>query len=199
MSGDLMNAVIVGPGRIGCGFAGQLLRASGFAVVFVARQRAAVDYFNRVGAYRVCLANGREAQETVVDGVRAVSAAALDEAAQEIGEADLVITAVGASNLPDIAPLVAAGLRRRSTPVNILAFENLVDAGPRLRDLVGSHLPADFSLTEHGFSGGLVERAVTERRGDPTKDQLLTFLGHPAKAFTVDGCGLRQPLPRIQG
>src|SRR6266508_6063428 len=92
MSGRRMNAVVIGPGRIGCGLAGQLLRASGFAVVFVARQRAVGDYFNRVGAYRVCMVSGQEAQEIIVDGVKAVSTAALDEAAQEISEAQLVIT-----------------------------------------------------------------------------------------------------------
>jgi len=29
-----MKAVVIGPGRVGCGFAGQLLHASGYEVCF---------------------------------------------------------------------------------------------------------------------------------------------------------------------
>jgi mannitol-1-phosphate 5-dehydrogenase len=194
-----MNAVIIGAGRIGCGFAGQLLHASGFKVVFVARQPMMVDYFNRVGAYRVCLVNGPEKKEIIVDGVKAVSAAKLDEVAKEISQADLIITAVGAINLPEVAALIAVGLQRRSAPINILAFENVVNAGPYLRNLVANHLPADLPLAEHGFSGALVERAVTEQLGNPTTDELLIFVGDPPATFVVDGPSLRQPLPSIEG
>jgi mannitol-1-phosphate 5-dehydrogenase len=207
-----MKAVIIGAGRIGCGFAGQLLHASGFKVVFVARQPIMVDYFNRVGAYRVCLANGPETKEIIVDGVRAVSATEPDKVAKEISQANLIVTAAGVSNLSEVAPLIAAGLQSRtgalrhgvgdttgSAPVNILAFENLSDAGPLLRNLVANHLPVDFPLAKHGFSGTLVERAVTQQLGDPTEDELLTFVGDPPATFVVDGPSLCQPLPTIAG
>ena len=54
---------MIGPGRVGCGFAGQLLRASGFDVVFVARNPVLVDHFNRVRHYRICLSESEEAKE----------------------------------------------------------------------------------------------------------------------------------------
>jgi mannitol-1-phosphate 5-dehydrogenase len=194
-----MKALVIGPGRIGCGFAGQLLRHSGLEVVFVARKPSMTDYFNRVGAYRVCLVDGHATQEIVVDGVRAVSSADRDQVAREITEAGLVVTAVGPGNLPDVAQLLALGIERRTTPVNLVAFENLLDAGPRLRSLVAGHLPADFPLARHGFSGALVERAVTQRRGDAASGDLLTFVGDPPASFLVDGRSLVDPLPRIQG
>ncbi|MGH7490816.1 MAG: hypothetical protein ACREOO_00325 [bacterium] len=194
-----MKAVVIGSGRIGCGFAGQLLCASGFQVVFVSRNPNMVDYFNRVGAYRVCLVNGPEIKEIIVDGVQAVPAVNISEVAKEISQANLIITAAGASKLPEVAPLIAAGLRQCSTPVNLLAFENLSDAGPFLRNHVASHLPAGFPLAQHGFSGALVERAVTQQVGDPARDELLTFIGDPPATFVVDGTSLRQPLPTLSG
>lgn len=194
-----MKAVIIGPGRIGCGLVGQLLRASGHQVVFAARNPVVVAHFNRVGNYWVHLVNGRERHEIFVDEIRAVWTAEQDRVAEEMAEAELIATAVGASNLPAVAPLIAAGLRRRRLPVNVLAFENLANAGSYLRDLVASHLPVDFPLAEHGFSGALVSRAVTHRLRDPTGDQSLIFIGDPPATFIVDGSCLRPPLPVMEG
>lgn len=194
-----MKAVVIGPGRIGCGFAGQLLRASGHEVVFVARNPDVVDHINRVGRYRVRLVCGQESRAIVVNGIRAVSTADSEKVVEEISGAGLIATAVGASNLPDIASLIAAGLRRRSTPVNVLAFENLTHAGPYLRDLIARHLAADFPLGEHGFSGAMVNRVVTQRLAEPGEDELLTFVGDPPASFVVDGPSLCQPLPAIKG
>ena len=54
-----MKAAIIGSGRIGCGFAGQLLRAAGYDLVFLARNGKMVAHLNRLGCYRVRLANGQ--------------------------------------------------------------------------------------------------------------------------------------------
>ncbi len=194
-----MKAVVIGPGRIGCGFAGQLLRASGHEVSFLARNPALVDHLNRLQRYRVCLVGGVERREIVVDGVRAVSTADAESAVRELAAADLIVTAVGAGNLPRIAPLIAAGLQRRGTPVNTVAFENLSNAGPYLRQLVADHLPAGSALAGHGFSGSVVSRAVTERLGDPAGTEPLVFVGDPASTFAVSGPELHRPLPEIEG
>jgi mannitol-1-phosphate 5-dehydrogenase len=178
---------------------GQLLQASGHQVVFVARSPTLVDHFNRIGYYRVRLVKGLETHESIVEGIRAVSTAEPDRVAEEIAGAGLIVTAVGAGNLPQVAPLIAAGLRQRHTPVNVLACENLANAGAHLRHLVADHLPADFSLTRYGFSGALVERVVSRRLGDPGQDEPLTFVGDPPTTFVVDQGSLSQPLPAIEG
>jgi mannitol-1-phosphate 5-dehydrogenase len=194
-----MKAVVIGPGRIGCGFAGQVLRASGFDVVFLARNPALVEHLNRVRHYRVRLTERARASEAVVDGIRAVSIAESARAAREIADADVVVTSVGANNLADVAPLIAAGLTRRTSSLNVLAFENLPDASRSLRVLVGRHLPADVDVAKHGFAGALVHRVVTKRLGDPARAESLTFLGDSPAAFHVDGPSLRRPVPAIQG
>lgn len=193
-----MKAVVIGPGRVGCGFAGQLLHASGYEVVFVSRNETLVEHFNQVGRYRVRLAEARRSQEILVTGIRAIWAGEPDRVAGAIAEADLVATAVGAQSLPDIAPLIAAGLAQRRQPTNVLAFENLIDVAPYLFGLIMLTLDSS-SLAQHGLSGALVSRAVTQRIGDPAKDEPLLFVGDPPATFAVDGLSLRPPLPKING
>lgn len=194
-----MKTIVIGPGRIGCGCAGQLLRASGHEVSFVGRNPELVEHLNRLQQYRVQLADGSTSRELVVDQVRAVYAERSAAVERVLASADLIVTAVGAGNLAAIAPLIAAGLRRRETPVNVLAFENLSDAGPRLRQLVARHLPGGFPLAKHGFSGAVVSRAVTRRLGDPAGDEPLVFVGDPPADFAVSGPDLCGPLPPIDG
>ena len=194
-----MKAIVMGPGLLGCGFVGQALRASGYQVVFVARNPSMADYLNRVGEYYVRLVQGDCAQDIQVDGVSAISSASPEQVAEEIADASLAATAVGGNQLPDVAPLIAAGLCRRRQPLNVIAFENLTNAGDYLQSLVAHHLPADFPLLEQGFSGALVNRAVTQRVGNPNQDAPLTFIADPPATFVVDGLSLRQPFPDIKG
>lgn len=192
-----MKAVIIGPGRIGCGFAGQLLRQSGYEVVFLSRNPLMADHLNRVGRYRLRLSDEHGTAEIEVGDVRALCLSESDQATVELAEADVIATAVGAGNLIEVAPLIAEGLQRRSTAANVLAFENLRYASRALRDLVTRWLPAD--RAEHGFSGALVERVVAKRLGDPAGDAPLVFVGDTSSTFRVDGPGLVPPLPAIEG
>lgn len=194
-----MKTVIFGAGRIGCGLAGQLLRESGHEVVFVARSRSIMEHLNRLGRYRVRIVGRGETRDIIVDGIRAVAAGDTERVAEEIADAGLIISAVGCDNLKHICGLIAAGIRRRAEPINVLAFENSGSAGPALREGVGLHLPKGFSLDRHGFAGVLISRAVTQRLGDPCSDEPMTFVGDPYSRFIVDGAGLRGTLPHIEG
>jgi mannitol-1-phosphate 5-dehydrogenase len=194
-----VRAVIVGTGRVGCGFAGPALRAAGYELVFVGRNAAVVDHLRRTGRYRVRLIQAGEVQEVVVDGVRSVHRRDAEAVTREVAAADLVVTAVGAENLRAAASLLAPGLLRRSTPVNVLAFENLVDAGPRLRALVAEQLPLVDGVVGHGFAGALVTRVIAARLGDPHGGEPITFVGDPPCGIRVEAAGLGPPLPPIPG
>jgi mannitol-1-phosphate 5-dehydrogenase len=194
-----MKAVIIGPGRGGCGFAGPVLRTSGYDLVFVGRDPVVVENLACLRRYRVRLVQGGTERELTVDGARALRSEQADSVAMEIASADVVATAVGAHQLAAIAPLIAEGLRRRTSPVNVLSFENLADAGPRLRAHVAEHLACQTDLDGHGFAGALVNRAVTLRLGDPCDDAPLTFVGDLPGDFVVERQGLAAPLPRLPG
>src|SRR5918992_238688 len=194
-----MKAVIIGPGRIGCGLAGQLLWASGYELVFVGRTQAIVDHLSRVRKYKVRLVDSASAQEVVVDRLRAIRNNDFNRVAREISETDLVVTSVGAKNISDVAPLIAAGLGRRTTPVNVLTFENSgVDSGANLRSLVGRFL-SDYSIELHGFARVVIDRIVPHRVWDPFSDYPLLFIGDSSELFVVEGSSLCQPIPVIRG
>jgi len=190
-----MRAVIIGPGRIGCGFAGQILRASGYELVFVGRGEV-VPALSRAGRYRVRLTDGRHSRELEVPGVRALDVSDAEGVSAAIAAADLVAVSVGPRNLTSIAPLLAAGLVRRSAPVNVIAFENCADPGGCLRDAAFAQAPA-LRGAGHGFTGALVSRIVTRRIAE--KGEPLLFLGDPPTSFIVHGPSMCAPLPRIEG
>ena len=194
-----MRAVIIGPGRVGCGFAAPVLRRAGYELVFVGRDPALVDHFNRTRSYKVRLVHELHRTTETVGNVRAVGTWDVDGVACEIAAADLVVVAVGARNLSAVAPLIAAGLNLRARPVNVLCFENLADAGPRLRSLVAEHMAAPRLLDGHGFAGALVTRAVARRLGDPRGPGPLTFVGDPPEDFKVERLALGPALPALPG
>src|SRR5206468_10869233 len=132
---------------------------------------------------RLLIKVSHRTEDMLVASVRVVEVCAPTHAARKIAEADVIITAVGASNLPDVAPLIAAGLHRRTTPANVLAFENMRHASRRLRELVMEHWEEPPNGVEHGLSGGLVERVVAKRLGEPEADQPLVFLGGASASF----------------
>jgi mannitol-1-phosphate 5-dehydrogenase len=193
-----MRAVVIGPGLIGCGFVGQLLRSSEWEVCFVGRGPV-VDLLRRHRRYVVRLVDGADADDIVVDGVTAIPFSDGRATADAIAGADLVATAVGPGNLAAIAPTIASGLSARQGPNNVIAFENLLGAGPHLRDQVALHLPGGFPLDDHGFSGAVVSRAVSQRRWPTGPGNPLLFVGDRPSAFWVDRPALREPIPGVSG
>jgi mannitol-1-phosphate 5-dehydrogenase len=189
-----MKAVLIGPGRIGCGFAGHLLAQAGYDLTFVGRGDI-VDHLARVRSYRVRLVDNARVTEAVVSGVRALRCED-PRAVEAIAQADLVGVSVGTAGLAAIAPLLAAGLARRALPVNVLAFENAPDAAAILSREVTALLP---SAARHGFSGALVSRIVTRRLGDVAGPEPLTFVGDPPTTFVAHGPSLRGRLPPVPG
>jgi mannitol-1-phosphate 5-dehydrogenase len=195
-----MRAVVIGPGRIGLGFAGDLLDRAGAKLSVVGRG-AVVENLRRTGRYRVKLADQAGELEREIPVRRALDASDVQAVAAEIARARVVAVAVRPENLGAIAPLIAAGLeaRTRKKRLNVIAFENSLDAGPNLRAAVAERLPAEFALKRHGFTGAVVSRAVSGRLGEAHEAAPLTFLGDRLERFEVHGPSLRKPLPKIPG
>ena len=192
-----MKAVIFGPGRIGCGFVGQILHSAGYELVFVGRE-AIADHLERVQRYVVRLTDGNEARDLQIGPVRALRTTDTEAVARAVAGADLVAVSVGPRNLPQIAELLAGGLARRHAPVNVIAFENCTDPGAVLRDAVTKCDPS-LGGAGHGFVSALVSRIVTQRLGELEGAAPLVFLGDPATSFIVHGPSLAAPLPPLEG
>ena len=194
-----MKAVVIGAGRIGCGLAGELLRASGYQVTLVTRNPQVVDNLNRNGCYNVLLTSTTESRKVTVDQVTALAICEESAVVEAIAQAEVIVTAVCSQNLPAIAPLIARGLAKRSGTANVIAFENMPSAGQCLRKLVASFMPQGAGLDRHGFSGAVISRVVTRRLGHPAAAEPLTFIGDTVEDFVVDRTALRAPLPEIRG
>jgi mannitol-1-phosphate 5-dehydrogenase len=195
-----MKAVVIGAGRVGCGFLGHLLAEAGHEVVVIARDAAIADRINRHNGYLVRLVRaGARPQEHEVRGVRAVLAEARDQVADEIAGAAMVGTAVGARHLDQVAPSIAAGLLRAAAPVNVVACENAANPGELLRQAVSRAGGATYDATRHGFASGLVFRIVAERLLDDDVRTPVTFTADNDQRLVVDGAGLVGSLPELSG
>jgi mannitol-1-phosphate 5-dehydrogenase len=160
------TAVQFGAGNIGRGFLAQLFHESGLEVVFVDVADAVVEALNAHHAYTIQIV-GEGAEAIPITGVRAVHGRDRVRVAEEIAQAEIVCTAVGANALPYIAPALAAGLLARhksvGTPLNILLCENLHDAAKVLRQAVIEHLAERYReeiLAKTGFVQAVVARMV---------------------------------------
>lgn len=195
-----MKAVVIGAGRVGCGFLGHLLAEAGHELVVVARDRLVAERINRHRGYLVRMVGaGMEPQELKITGVRAVLADDRRRVAEEIAGSALVGTAVGTRQLDQVAPSIAAGLRLAGSPVNVVACENAADPGGLLRRAVVRASAAADDVAVHGFASGLAFRIVAERVMDHDARVPLTFTADSDRRLVVDGAGLVGALPAIHG
>jgi mannitol-1-phosphate 5-dehydrogenase len=122
-------AVIFGAGKVGRGFLGQLLHCSGWRLHFVDSSEAVIQMLNRAGQYTVHnLGTGDD--ETI-----AGFSASVDD--WRLGEADLIVTALGGGRLEEWAKSIAPRLDR---PVDIVLAENHPAPAALVRSYVTSAL-----------------------------------------------------------
>jgi len=170
------TAVHFGAGNIGRGFVGLILHRAGYEVVFADVVDELIDGLKRTPSYRVKEV-GLDSREEVVDNYRAVNSRRDEPAVvDEIASADIVTTAVGPTVLKFIAPVIAAGLRKRpggAAPVAVMACENAVNA----TDVLAGHIreqvpdaewPAVTARTV--FANTAVDRIVPAQSGQDGLD-----------------------------
>lgn len=193
-----MRAVVFGAGRIGCGFAGDLLRASGYDVTVVGRSPA-IEHLAAAGRYVVRLVDRAGQREHVVDAITAVDIADRGRVRTHVAQAAVVATAVGPANLGAVVPFLAERLAERRGPVNVIAFENLADAGAVLQRALVAHAGPDRLGSRWGCSGAVVSRAVAHRILGPGPGEPPVFVGDPPRDFQVARATLCDPVPHIEG
>ncbi|MBN1262632.1 MAG: hypothetical protein JXB35_18265, partial [Anaerolineae bacterium] len=111
-----------------------------------------------------------------------------DDVVRAILSASLVTTSVGTRSLPDIAPLIAAGIVRRAeravaAPLNVMICENMQDASATFRGMVAVHIPTvhrAYFESHSGFVDVVVGRTIPR----PTVDMLRA---HDCSLIIADG------------
>lgn len=196
-----MRAVVVGTGRIGCGYLAPLLTAAGWQVTFAGRDRAVVERMRATGVYRVRTTAVRTAASPAPPPAEVAGWSAVvlgsDGFRAAVAQADLVCVSVGVRAVPSVAgPLAdAVATRPVDRPLDVWVVEN-DDCAQMLED--GVRLAAgDRVLPPLGVAGAVAHVAVA--RGGWREQTQPEFVGDAARRLYVDGTRLRTVLPVLPG
>ncbi len=161
-----INCVVFGAGALGLGFLGPELAAEcRITYVDIPAKADLLAHLRSAGRYTFNL-TGLSMRPVEVEGVSGLCLDAGEAALQRLlGECDLVFTAVGQSNLPKLAPALAAALEDRDRPLRVLCSENGVEIARGLRRAV-----------EEAASRDPDERLLV---GDTVMGRMCKILEHP--------------------
>jgi len=199
------RAVHFGAGNIGRGFLGQLYFESGYAITFVDVVDEVVSALNTRHSYPIRIVE--ETSETImISDVDAVHGRDLDAVGRALAAADLASTAVGVNVLPRIAPALARGIAERfaregAPPLNVIVCENMIDAGPFLREKVRGHLEPRFRAVldnRVGFVEASIGRMVPVMTPEQKAEDPLLVCVEPYCELPVDANGFKGPIPEVR-
>lgn len=196
-------AVVFGAGKAGCGHLGHVLFESGYKVFFVSRSREKISAINKVQGYMLRIM-GKRNFSFKIPGCVAVNVSDQDTISDIIARSDLVFTAVGITNLDDIAHIIGEGIWRRyslfgSRPINIIACENIPGAGRYLKHQVVSSVPLEQGIVVEkltGYSAGLTHRVLT---GGKIEEGHLHYYADTNSPLVLDKKGILGDLPQLNG
>lgn len=177
----MKKAVMYGAGSIGRGFIGALFSEIGYEVVFIDVNDDVIQLINQEKTYPQIIMN-QEQPVHWIKNIRAVDGKDPEAVSNEIADADIMATALGAAVLEKVAPVIAQGLMKRwnqdsSNTLDILICENLMDADVLLRQYLLAALPEDkYALFEQTI--GLVETSIG-RMVPPADPDLIPANEHP--------------------
>jgi mannitol-1-phosphate 5-dehydrogenase len=189
------HVVIIGPGKLGCGYLAPLFANAGWRPTLVARSPGRARRIRRSGAFHVHVTTTDERSSARFD-VKPFGHTSFDAA---IASADLVLTAVGVERVASLAPALTRALARRphTRPLDVCVVEN-ADVAPVLESAVEREAQADgLTLPRLGFAGAIAYPIVA--RGDWDGDCSPTFVRDGVDRLLVDSSRLVCPLPEVPG
>ncbi|KRL41009.1 mannitol-1-phosphate 5-dehydrogenase [Liquorilactobacillus nagelii] len=197
-----MKAVHFGAGNIGRGFIGETLAANGFEINFVDVNETIIDALNQRHGYEIELADESHKRISVHNVAGINNGKEPEKVVQEIVEADIVTTAIGPKILKFIAPLIADGIKARqkaakTTPIDVIACENMIGGSQNLKKEVYSHLAEaeqTFADKYIGFPNAAVDRIVPQQKHD---DPLFVSV-EPFKEWVIDEHQMANPSLKLE-
>jgi mannitol-1-phosphate 5-dehydrogenase len=207
----MKRVVIIGPGRIGCGYLTPLFQSAGWDVVLVCpneliteRIRGSRHYAVRVTAPPAAWnGNGaghrRGSTSLMVRTPPAVTIGTTEFVDAVVG-ANLICTSVGVERVPSLARALALALaaRRGGQPIDVWTVEN-GDCAPQferaIRDVVRS---TRLRLPPLGLGGAIADVAVGHGSWRTT-DGAPEFVGDAFRTLCVDRRRLLNGVPKLPG
>jgi len=211
MNRSQKTIVIVGAGRIGRGFVGDLFGAAGWHLVLVDIDRALVDGLRRAGRYALVRLRGagQPPDSTVVTGYTALHTTQEPEIVEAVVHADLLAVAVFPQDFADVARELAPGLRAREShrpgePLDLLLCANIVHPGPLFRaELEQALSPGVWAKVSRwlGIVETVVPRIVPALVADPgaPTGTLPPIRSNGYPDLYVDRGAFKGPIPAVPG
>ena len=201
------SVVMFGAGCVGRGFLGQLFAESGYAITYVEIDKPLIAAINARHGYTLRLVENDWAEEITIPVARALYSRADETVVQALAGASLVTTAVGTRSLPDIAPIIAAGIVRRAerdvtAPLNVLICENMQDASATFRALVLAHVPPAhhaYADAHVGFVDVVIGRTIPRPTPEMRAQDCSFIVADTYKKLPVSRPRFVGPLPEIVG
>lgn len=193
----MIKIVLFGAGSTGRGHLTPLLHENGCTdLTFVDRDKALIEFLKVKGAYRV-LAKGNPDKDQMITGFTTLHTSEEAKIAKVCADADLILTAVIADNLGEVAVHIARSIALRIGSGNarrqdIICCENYDNASSLLKRHVYALLSPEgkrFSDLTIGFPDAIISRVVPLSHANPgfiiTEDYNEWFID--AKAMKTDG------------
>lgn len=198
--------VVVGAGKIGRSFIGQLFGMAGYKVTFVDVDDRVIELLNQNRQYKVVIkATGKDNQEILVPNVRGVSALDREESVRAMANTAIMAVSVGKNALTKVLPLVAEAINLRykefpESPLDIIIAENMINAADFIREKLRPLLSDRFPLDDYV---GLVETSIGKMvpimpEKELEKDPLMVY-SEPYNTLIVDKKGFRNDIPDVEG
>lgn len=195
------RAVVFGAGKIARGFIAHLLTLSGYRITFVEKNPGLVHALRQRGKYSVHIMGAPERNITIRD-FRVWQTDEVDAIAEAVANASVVFVSIGGPNLPQIAPLLAAGLNRRTTGLNIILGENYFQPAQWLRKLISELLPSarqEWFAREVGIIETMILRSTIEPTDDMKANDPLSLQAQDMWEMPADKEAFVGNIPPIQG
>lgn len=195
--------VVIGAGKIGRSFIGQVFSRSGYEVVFVDINKVLIDLINREKAYRVIVKDHDKEEVLLIEHIKGVALEDVVSTTAELKDAGIVSLSVGQQGLQTAIPIIARALLARrkdygDLPLDIIIAENMRNADIFIGEELKRYLPDDYPLHE---LVGLVETSIGKMvpimtREDIGEDPLQVF-AEPYNSLIVAKNSFLNPIPDI--
>jgi mannitol-1-phosphate 5-dehydrogenase len=201
------TVVMFGAGCVGRGFLGQLFSESGYTLTFVEIDEPLIEALNARRAYTLRLVENDWSEDVVIPAARTLYSRADETLVTALAETSLVTTAVGVRSLPDIAPIIAAGIVRRAkcdvaAPLNVLICENMQDASATFRGMVMAYVPTPlhaYADAHVGFVDVVIGRTIPKPTPAMRAADCSFIIADAYKKLPVNRRRFVGPLPEIVG
>lgn len=201
------SVVMFGAGCVGRGFLGQLFAESGFALTFVEIDEPLIAALDARRGYTLRLVDNDRSEDLFIPVARTLYSQVDETLVTALAGTALVTTAVGVRSLPDIAPIIAAGIVRRAerdvaAPLNVLICENMQDASATFHAMVLQHIPTMHHIyadAHIGFVDVVIGRTIPKPTPAMRAADCSLIIADAYKQLPVNRPRFVGPLPEIVG